>query len=89
LQRQDIFSQKQKKTVSYLLEYALFIEKFFYCEIGKYYSIMPRKSKISQFDVHVIADVICDCVLISDISDIKFYGKGEESLCYMVRKFHL
>jgi len=48
---------------------------------------MPRKSKILQFDVHVIADVICECV--SDISDIKFYGRGEESLCYMVRKFHL
>jgi len=41
---------------------------------------MPRKSKISQFDVHVIADVICECV--SDISDIKFYGRDEESLLY-------
>jgi len=74
---------------SFLHEYALllFSEKFFSCEIGKYYSIMPRKSKISRFDIHVIADIICECV--SDISDIKFYGRGEESLCYMVRKFHL
>jgi len=23
---------------------------------------MIRKSKISQFDVHIIADVICECV---------------------------
>jgi len=39
------------------------MDKFFSCEIGKYYSIMPRKSKISQFDVHVIADGISEIVL--------------------------
>jgi len=48
---------------------------------------MPCKSKILQFDVHVTADVTCECV--SNISDIKFYGRGEETLYYMVRKFHL